>query len=88
MGFKWVQIFWKKIPADRSTWRSLIHTGAKTAETNRTAVLEKKRETRKARAVDIQKTIPTCSLRVREDSMPELAILATSGRHIKSNTKR
>ena len=40
---------WEVCAQDRPLWRSMIHTGARTAETNRIAEAQKKRAARKAR---------------------------------------
>ena len=40
---------WKVCAQNRPLWRSMIHTGARTAETNRIAEAQKKRAARKAR---------------------------------------
>ena len=40
---------WEVCAQDRSMWRSIIHTGARIAETNRIAEARKKRAARKAR---------------------------------------
>ena len=40
---------WEVCAQDRPLWRSMIHTGARTAETHRIAVAQKKRAARKAR---------------------------------------
>ena len=40
---------WEICAVDRPLWRSMIHTGARTAETNKIAEVQKKRAARKAR---------------------------------------
>ena len=40
---------WDVCAQDRPLWRSMIHTGARTVETNRIAEAQKKRAARKAR---------------------------------------
>ncbi|KAK7116095.1 uncharacterized protein [Littorina saxatilis] len=41
---------WEELAQDRSIWRSLIHTGAQTAEERKTHIAEQKRTLRKTRA--------------------------------------
>ena len=41
---------WEQSAQDRAAWRSAVHKGAKACETNRTAVAEEHRQTRKNRA--------------------------------------
>ena len=43
---------WERAAMDRSTWRSSIHEGARSCEANRITAAEKKRQARKAHAVN------------------------------------
>ena len=47
---------WEVCARDRPLWRSMIHTGARTAETNRIAEAQKKRAARKARLLSTTST--------------------------------
>ena len=49
---------WELAAKDRSTWRSSIHEGAKSCEANRITSAEKKRQARKARAVNPPGDVP------------------------------
>ena len=56
---------WETLAADRVTWRSSIHAGAKLAEEAKIKTAEKKRELRKTRAASVtdaafSHTCPTC----------------------------
>ena len=66
---------WEVCAQDRPLWRSMIHTGARTAETNRIAEAQKKRAARKARlySPNIASTGPTYPCpNVKECCRPEL----------------
>ena len=47
---------WEVCAQDRPLWRSMVYTGARTAETNRFAEAQKKRAARKARLYSTTRT--------------------------------
>ena len=66
---------WEVCAQDRPLWHSMIHTGARTAETNRIAEAQKKRATLSPAP---QPARHTHAPRVEECCRPELERLATS----------